>query len=66
MIAYSSRQLKPHGINYSTHDLELAVVIYALKIWKHYLYGEKYEIFTYRKGLKYLFTQQELNMRQRR
>ena len=46
VIAYASRQLKPHEMNYPTHDLELAAIIFALKIWRHYLYGEKYKIFT--------------------
>ncbi|XP_073024371.1 uncharacterized protein [Primulina eburnea] len=66
VIAYASRQLKPHEQNYPTHDLELAAVVFALKIWRHYLYGAKCEIFTDHQSLKYLFTQKELNMRQRR
>ncbi|KAJ0621722.1 putative nucleotidyltransferase, Ribonuclease H [Helianthus annuus] len=66
VIAYASRQLKPYEVNYPTHDLELAVVIFALKIWRHYLYGETCDIFTDHKSLKYIFTQKELNMRQRR
>ena len=66
VIAYASRQLKPHEKNYPTHDMELAAVIFALKIWRHYLYGEHCEIFTDHKSLKYIFTQKELNMRQRR
>ncbi|GKV41219.1 hypothetical protein SLEP1_g48785 [Rubroshorea leprosula] len=66
VIAYASRQLKPYEENYPTHDLELAVVVFALKIWRHYLYGETCEIFTDHKSLKYIFTQKELNMRQRR
>ncbi|CAA0839164.1 Uncharacterized mitochondrial protein AtMg00860, partial [Striga hermonthica] len=65
-VAYASRQLKPHEQNYPTHDLELTVVVHALKIWRHYLYGVKCEIFTDHKSLKYIFTQKELNMRQRR
>ncbi|XP_052174731.1 uncharacterized protein LOC127789782 [Diospyros lotus] len=64
--AYASRQLKKHEVNYPTHDLELAAVVFALKIWRHYLYGEKVEIYTDHKSLKYLFSQKELNMRQRR
>ena len=52
--------------NYPTHDVELAAVVFALKIWSHYLYSEKYEIFTDHKSLNYIFTQKELNMRQRR
>nr|GEW74339.1 reverse transcriptase [Tanacetum cinerariifolium] len=65
VIAYASRQLKPYEVNYPTHDLELAAVIFALKIWRHYLYGESCDIFTDHKSLKYIFTQRELNMRQR-
>ncbi|KAA0035496.1 ty3-gypsy retrotransposon protein [Cucumis melo var. makuwa] len=65
VVAYASRQLKSHEQNYPTHDLELAAVVFALKIWRHYLYGEKIQIFTNHKSLKY-FTQKELNMRQRR
>jgi hypothetical protein len=66
VVAYSSRQLKVHKKNYPTHDLELAVVIHALKTWRHYLYGKKCDIYTDHKSLKYIFTQSELNMRQRR
>ncbi|KAD4586366.1 hypothetical protein E3N88_23967 [Mikania micrantha] len=66
VIAYASRQLKPYEVNYPTHDLEVAAVIFALKIWRHYLYGDSYDIFTDHKSLKYIFTQKELNMRQRR
>ncbi|KAD3641324.1 hypothetical protein E3N88_30548 [Mikania micrantha] len=66
VIAYASRQLKPYEVNYPTHDLELAAVIFALKIWRHYLYGDSCDIFTDHKSLKYIFTQKELNMRQRR
>nr|GFB67509.1 retrotransposon protein, putative, Ty3-gypsy subclass [Tanacetum cinerariifolium] len=65
VIAYASRQLKPYEVNYPTHDLELAAVVFALKIWRHYLYGESCDIFTDHKSLKYIFTQRELNMRQR-
>jgi hypothetical protein len=65
VIAYASRQLKPYEQNYPTHDLELATVLFALKIWRPYLYGERCEIYTDHKSLKYLFTQKELNMRQR-
>ena len=66
VIAYASRQLKGYELNYPTHDLELAAIIFALKIWRHYLYGRQFEIFTDHKSLKYIFTQKELNMRQRR
>ncbi|KAF2284914.1 hypothetical protein GH714_032427 [Hevea brasiliensis] len=65
-LAYASRQLKPHERNYPTHDLELAAIVFALKIWRHYLYGEKCYIYTDHKSLKYLGTQKELNLRQRR
>ena len=66
VVAYASRQLKPREQNYPTHDLELAAVVFALKIWRHYLYGEKCRIFTDHKSLKYLLTQKDLNLRQRR
>jgi hypothetical protein len=66
VIAYASRALRPHEINYPTHDLELATVVNALKIWRHYLMGNHCNIFTDHKSLKYILTQSELNMRQRR
>nr|CAH66151.1 OSIGBa0097I11.3 [Oryza sativa] len=66
VVAYASRQLRPHENNYPTHDLELAAVVHALKIWRHYLYGNRTEIYTDHKSLKYIFTQPDLNMRQRR
>ena len=66
VIAYAYRQLKKHEQNYPTHDLELAAVVFALRIWRHYLYGVPCRIFTDHKSLQYLFTQKELNMRQRR
>ncbi|WVZ83396.1 hypothetical protein U9M48_030554 [Paspalum notatum var. saurae] len=66
VIAYASRQLRKHEVNYPTHDLELAAVVHALKIWRHYLFGNRCEIYTDHKSLKYIFTQNELNMRQRR
>nr|GFD21543.1 retrotransposon protein, putative, Ty3-gypsy subclass [Tanacetum cinerariifolium] len=66
VIAYASRQLKPYEVNYPTHDLELAAVVFVLKIWRHYLYGESCDVFTDHKSLKYIFTQREFNMRQRR
>ncbi|KAL2235714.1 UNVERIFIED_CONTAM: Retrovirus-related Pol polyprotein from transposon [Sesamum indicum] len=66
VIAYASRQLRPHEMNYPTHDLELAAIVHALKIWRHYLYGETFQIFTDHKSLKYIPTQKELNLRQRR
>ena len=66
MIAYASRQLKKHEENYPTHDLELAAVVFAPKKWRHYLYGSPCKIFTDHKSLRYIFTQKELNLRQRR
>ena len=66
VVTYASRQLKSHERNYPTYDLELAAVVFALKIWRHHLYGVKFEIFLDYKSLKYLFDQKELNMRQRR
>ena len=65
-VAYASRQLKVHERNYPTHDLELGAVVFALKVWRHYLFGEKFEVFSDHKSLKYVFTQKDLNMRQRR
>ncbi|KAJ0666882.1 putative nucleotidyltransferase, Ribonuclease H [Helianthus annuus] len=66
VIAYASRQLKIHEKNYTTHDLELGAVVFALKIWRHYLYGTKCVIYTDHKSLQHIFNQKELNMRQRR
>ena len=66
VVAYASRLLKPHEKNYPTHDLELAAIVFALKIWRQYLYGEKCFIYTDHKSLKYLPSQRELNLRQRR
>jgi hypothetical protein len=66
VIAYASRALRPHEQNYPTHDLELAAVIHALKIWRYYLMGTHCNIYTDHKSLKYIFTQADLNMRQRR
>jgi ribonuclease HI len=66
VISYASRQLRKHEQNYPTHDLELAAVIHALKIWRHYLLGHKCQIYTDHKSLKYIFTQNDLNLRQRR
>ena len=66
VVAYGSRQLKNHEQNYPTHDMELAAVVFALKIWCHYLYGEEFEVYSDHKSLKYIFTQWDLNMRQRR
>ncbi|GJY04770.1 putative reverse transcriptase domain-containing protein [Tanacetum coccineum] len=66
VIAYASRQLKIYEKNYTTHDLELGAVVFALKIWRHYLYGTKYTVFTDHKSLQHILNQKELNMRQRR
>ena len=66
VIVYALCQLQKHEVNYPTHDLELAAVVHALKIWRHYLLGNLCNIYTDHKSLKYIFTQPELNMRQRR
>ena len=66
VITYASRQLKVHKKNYPTHDLELAAVVYALKIWRHYLYGVHVDIFTDHKSLQYVFTQRDLNLRKKK
>ena len=65
-MAYASRKLKPNEVNYPTHDLELVAIVYALKIWRNYMYGASFGIFTDQKSLKYLLTQKNLNLRQRR
>ena len=64
VVAYNSRQLKPNEKNYPTHDLELAAVVHALLTWRHLLLGQKVDIFTDHKSLKYIFTQPNLNLRQ--
>ena len=66
VVAYGSRQLKNHEGNYPVHDLELAAVVFALKSWRHYLYGETFEVLSDHKSLSYIFTQRDLNLRQRR
>ena len=66
VIAYASRQLWPHEKNYPTYDLELVEVIFALKIWRHYLYGVHVDIYTDHKSLQYIFNQKDLNLRQQR
>ena len=66
VVAYGSRQLKNHEQSYPTHDMELAAIDFALKAWCYYLYGEQFKVFSDHKSLKYIFTQQDLNMRQRR
>ncbi|CAN4097660.1 unnamed protein product [Withania somnifera] len=66
VVAYASRRLKVHERNYPTNDLELAAVVFALKIWRHYLYGVKCEIFTDHRSLRYIMSRKELNARRRR
>ncbi|WMV45457.1 hypothetical protein MTR67_038842 [Solanum verrucosum] len=66
VIAYALRQLKIHQRNYPTHDLELAALVFALKIWRHYLYGVKFEVFIDHRSLQHVLTQKDLNLRQRR
>jgi len=66
VVTYASRQLKVHEKNYPTHDLALAGVMSTLKIWRHYLYGAQFQVFSDHKSLKYLFDQKELNLKQRR
>ena len=66
VVAYGSRQLKNHEQNYPAQDMELAAMVFTLKIWCHYLYGEQFEVYSDHKSLKYIFTQRDLNMRQRR
>ena len=65
VVAYGSRQLENHEQNYPTHDMEMVAVVFALKIWRHYLYGEQFEVYSDHKSLKYILTQRDLNMRQR-
>ena len=66
VVAYASRQLKKYEENYPTHDLEIVAVVFALKMWRHYLYGARFEIFTYHRSLRCMFTQKDLNLRHRR
>jgi hypothetical protein len=66
VVAYASRQLRKHEVNYLTHDLELAAMVHALKISRHYLMGKRCDLYTDHKSLKYIFTQSNLNLRQRR
>jgi hypothetical protein len=66
VVAYASMQLRKHKEKYSTHNLELAVVVHALKIWRHYIIGKRCEVYSDHKRLKYIFTQPDLNLRQRR
>jgi acetoacetate decarboxylase len=65
-VAYASLQLWKHELNYPTHDIELAPVVHALKIWRHYIMGNKCQVYTDHKSLKYIFTHKDLNLRQRR
>jgi hypothetical protein len=66
VVAYASRKLRKHEQNYPTHDLELVAIVHTLKIWRHYMIGNKCQIFTDHKSLKYIFTQRDLNLKQRR
>jgi hypothetical protein len=66
VVAYASRQLRKREEKYPTHDLELAAVVHALKLWMHYIIGKRCEVYSYHKSLKYIFTQSDLNLRQRR
>jgi ribonuclease HI len=66
VVAYASWQLRKYETHYPTHDLELAAVVHALKIWRHYLMGKRCELYMDHKSLKYIFTQLNLNLRQRR
>jgi hypothetical protein len=66
VVAYASRQLRKHEEKYPTHDLELAAVVHPLKLWRHYIIGKRCEVYSDHKSLKYIFTQLDLNLRQRR
>ncbi|XP_059650534.1 uncharacterized protein LOC132296340 [Cornus florida] len=66
VVSCGSRQLKIQELNYSTHDSELAAVVFTLKSCRHYLYGERFKVFSDHKSLKYLFFQMNLNNGQRR
>jgi hypothetical protein len=66
VVAYTSRQLRKHEEHYPTHDLELTAVVHTRMIWRHYLMGKRSELYTDHKSLKYIFTQSDLNLRQRR
>ena len=63
VVAYVSWQLKNHEQSYPTHDMELVAIVFTLKVWCYYLYGEQFEVFLDHKSLKYIFTQRDLNMR---
>ena len=64
VVPYVSWHLKNHERNYPMHDMELAAIVFALKIWRHYLYGERFKVFSDHKSLKYIFAQWDLNTRQ--
>jgi hypothetical protein len=64
VVVYALRQLRKYDEKYPTHDLELAAVVHALKIWRHYIIGKRYEVYSDHKSLKYIFTQPDLNLRQ--
>jgi hypothetical protein len=64
VVAYASRKLRKHEEKYPTHNLELAAVVHALKIWRHYIIGKRCEVYSDHKSLKYIFTQPDLNLRQ--
>jgi hypothetical protein len=66
VVVYASRQLRKHKEKYLTHDLELAAVVHALKIWRHYIIGKRCEVYSDHKSFKYIFTQPDLNLRQQR
>ena len=66
VVTYGSRQLKTHEQNYPTHDFVLAAVVFTLKLWRCYLYGEKFQVYSDHKSLKYIFTKKDLNLKQRR
>ena len=66
VVAYGSRQVNNQELNYPTYDMELAAIVFALKIWRYYLYGEQFEVFLDHKSPRYIFTQRDLNMRQHR
>jgi hypothetical protein len=66
VVGYASRQLRKHEEKYLTHDLEFAAIVHALKIWKHYIIGMRCEVYLDHKSLEYIFTQPDLNLRQRR
>jgi hypothetical protein len=66
VISYASHKLRPHEEIYATHDLELATIVHALRLWHHYLVGRKFELKTDHRGLQHIFSQSDLNARQRR